>query len=124
MSLLLDTHVLLWWLEGADLEPHAAALIADPAVLVAVSAASIWEASIKQALSKLTVPGSLAEAALANGFEPLAITFAHAERAGALPPHHRDPFDRMLVAQAELEDLTLVTRDPAFDPYGVALVRG
>jgi PIN domain nuclease of toxin-antitoxin system len=124
MSLLLDTHVLLWWLEGADLAPHAAALIADPAVLVAVSAASIWEASIKQALSKLTVPGSLAEAALANGFEPLAITFAHAERAGALPPHHRDPFDRMLVAQAELEDLTLVTRDPAFDPYGVALVRG
>ena len=122
MSLLLDTHVLLWWLAGDALDDEAAARIADPATLVAVSAASVWEASIKSALGKLQVPSSLAEAAATSGFEPLPISPQHAERAGALPAHHRDPFDRMLVAQAELEGLTLVTRDPAFEPYGVSLL--
>lgn len=123
MSLLLDTHALLWWLDGTRLSDDVIERIADPGELVVVSAASIWEASIKEALGRLDVPESLASVVADEGFEPLSITFEHAERAGALPPHHRDPFDRMLAAQALLEGLTVVTHDPAFEPYGVGLLR-
>jgi PIN domain nuclease of toxin-antitoxin system len=123
VSLLLDTQALLWWLDGTRLSDTITERIADPAELVAVSAASIWEAAIKAALGKLEVPESLATAVGEEGFEPLPITLDHAERAGALPPHHRDPFDRMLIAQALAEGLTVVTHDPAFEPYGVALLR-
>jgi PIN domain nuclease of toxin-antitoxin system len=119
VSLLLDTHVLLFWLEGHDLDAEVVGRISDPGTLVVVSAASVWETAIKQALGKLDAPEPLGEAALAEGFEPLSVTFNHAERAGGLPPHHRDPFDRMLIAQAQLEDLTIVTGDPAFGPYDV-----
>ena len=123
MSLLLDTHVVLWWLEGARLEEDLVQRIADPGALVMVSAASIWEASIKAALGKLDAPDSLARAVIEEGFAPLPITFDHAARAGELPMHHRDPFDRMLVAQSEIEGLTIVTHDPAFDPYRVRILR-
>ena len=123
MSLLLDTRALLWWLDGTRLSETITERIADPGELVVVSAASIWEASIKAALGKLEVPEALATAIAEEGFELLPITFNHAERAGALPPHHRDPFDRMLVAQALVERLTVVTHDPAFEPYGVDLLR-
>jgi PIN domain nuclease of toxin-antitoxin system len=124
MSLLLDTHVLLWWLAGDPIEPAAAERISDPAVLVAVSAASIWEMAIKAGLGKLRVEGSLVDHVAAGGFEQLAISLAHAEKAGTLPLHHRDPFDRMLVAQAQLEHLTLVTRDPVFGDYEVKILAG
>lgn len=123
MSLLLDTHALLWWLEGSRLSDAVIARIADPGELVVVSAASIWEASIKAALGKLETPEALGAVVLDEGFEPLPVTFDHAELAGALPPHHRDPFDRMLIAQALVEHLTIVTHDPAFDPYGLELLR-
>jgi PIN domain nuclease of toxin-antitoxin system len=123
MSLLLDTHALLWWLAGAPLDEEASARLSDPAELVVVSAASIWEAAVKLALGKLTVPEALGQAVREEGFEPLPITFEHAERAAGLPPHHRDPFDRMLVAQAQLEDLTVVTRDSAFAAYEVPVLR-
>jgi PIN domain nuclease of toxin-antitoxin system len=123
MSLLLDTHVLLWWLEGRGLSDAVTARIADSGELVVVSAASIWEASIKAALGKLEIPEALGAVVLDEGFEPLPVTFDHAELAGTLPPHHRDPFDRMLIAQALVERLTLVTHDPAFDPYGLELLR-
>lgn len=119
-QLLLDTHPLLWWLAGARLDPAAAKRIADPANLVVVSAASVWEIAIKRRLGKVRFPGSATDEARDAGFEQLAITAAHAERAGELDLHHRDPFDRMLVAQAEREGLTLVTRDRAFAAYGVA----
>lgn len=122
MSLLLDTHALLWWLAGEPIRDEARERIADPSSLVAVSAASIWEAEIKRALGKLRIEGSLARHAVDAGFEPLPITLDHAERAGALAPHHRDPFDRMLVAQAQLESLTIVTRDPAFAAYDVTVL--
>ncbi|HEX3393456.1 MAG TPA: type II toxin-antitoxin system VapC family toxin [Acidimicrobiales bacterium] len=122
MNLLLDTHALLWWLADAPMTTEARTRIADPEALVAVSAASVWEISIKRALGKLRFEGSMAGHVADGPFEPLSISLEHAERAGALPSHHRDPFDRMLVAQAQAEQLTLVTRDPAFDAYEVALL--
>lgn len=122
MNLLLDTHALLWWLRGAPLRDEAHEAIADQTNLVAVSAASVWEASIKKALGKLRFKESLVEAVVAASFEPLAVSAAHAERAGALPPHHRDPFDRMLVAQAQVEGLTIVTRDTSFNAYDVSVL--
>lgn len=123
MNLLLDTHTLLWWLGGERLDEEAMERIADPSTVVAVSAASIWEAAAKRALGKLDIPEPLGRAAIEEGFEPLPVTFDHAELAGGLPRHHRDPFDRMLVAQAQLERLAIVTRDPAFDDYDVAVLR-
>lgn len=122
MNLLLDTHALLWWLAGARLAPMAQDQIADPTTIVAVSAASIWEAEIKRAVGKLRVDGSLPGHVAEAGFEPLPISLEHAERAGGLPLHHRDPFDRMLVAQAQAEGLMLVTRDDAFAAYEVAVL--
>ncbi len=122
MNLLLDTHTILWWLADAPLTSEAAERIADPGAVVAVSAASVWEAEIKRALGKLRMVGSIAGHSLAAGFEALPISFEHAERAGSLPSHHRDPFDRMLVAQAQLEGLTIVTRDRVFDSYDVPLL--
>ena len=121
MNLLLDTHTLLWWVGAESLAAEAMAAIADPENLVCVSAASIWEISIKQALGKLTVAGEL-ETAVADDFEPIPITFDDARRAGALPRHHRDPFDRMLVAQAQARELVLVSRDPALDCYDVPIL--
>lgn len=122
MNLLLDTHALLWWLGGAPLVEEATEHIADPEAMVAVSAASVWEAEIKRALGKLRIEGSIARHAMEAGFESLPISLEHAERAGALPPHHRDLFDRMLVAQAQIEGLVIVTRDQAFADYDVALL--
>ena len=122
MNLLLDTHALLWWVGGESLSTEAASAIADPENLVCVSAASVWEIGIKEALGKLSVEGDL-DGILAEDFEPIPITFDDARRAGALPRHHRDPFDRMLVAQALGRELTLVSRDSRMDPYGVPILR-
>lgn len=123
MSLLLDTHALLWWLADEELTPAARTAIAAPENVVAVSAASVWEISIKRALGKVQVGDDLLEVVAASGFEALDIGLDHAEVAGALPPHHRDPFDRMLIAQAQSLDLVIVTRDRAFDRYDVAVMR-
>jgi PIN domain nuclease of toxin-antitoxin system len=122
VRLLLDTHVYLWWLSGDPRMPDAvAARISDTATLVHVSAASIWEAAVKAGLGKLDLGGADLVAEIpANGFDELPVTGRHAATAGALPQHHPDPFDRMLVAQAQLEDLTLVTADSRMDAYDVA----
>ena len=123
MRVLLDTHVLLWALMGDDrLAVTTVDLIEDPANEVRASAASAWEIAIKQAVGRLDAPADLAAAIDATGFAPLAITVDHALRAGDLPPHHRDPFDRMLVAQAQAEGLTIVTRDEQIGRYDVATV--
>ena len=120
MRLLLDAHTLLWWLaDDPELGPEARALIADPANDVLVSAATVWEISIKQALGKLEAPSALVEALSEAGFAEVPVTGVDGERAGALDPHHRDPFDRMLVAQADRLEALIVTRDPAFVPYRV-----
>ncbi len=124
MRILLDTHALLWWLEDHPALSRAAyAAIADRETTVAVSAASVWEISTKQKLGRLRIPvddvvGSLA----ANRLDGLPITPEHAWAAGQLPLRHRDPFDRMLVAQAQLEGLTIVTRDPEIARYQVAIL--
>lgn len=119
MNLLLDTHALLWWLNGDPLVPEARNAVADPTNRVCVSSASIWEIAIKQALGKLEVEGSIAAAAIEDRFEPLPVSFEHAEAVSRLPGHHRDPFDRLLVAQAQTEALTIVTRDERIPAYDV-----
>jgi PIN domain nuclease of toxin-antitoxin system len=120
VSLILDTHVLLWWI-GNDSSLAAAArqAIADPDVRVFVSAASAWEIMFKKSTGKLDAPNDLDQQVARHEFEPLAITLAHALAAGSLPLHHKDPFDRMLVAQAMAEGLTIITRDPRIRQYGV-----
>ncbi len=120
MRLLHDTHTLLWWLSNdPSLTQVARAAIARPEADVAVSAASAWEVAIKSALGKLSAPQDLEAQLTRHRFSPLAVTVAHALMAGALPRHHEDPFDRMLVAQARVEGMTLVTRDPRIGLYGV-----
>jgi PIN domain nuclease of toxin-antitoxin system len=123
VRLLLDTHALLWWLsDDPSLSEVARAAIATPDADVAVSAASAWEISIKSGLGKLTAPDDLEAQLVRHQFTPLAISPAHALVAGSLPRHHDDPFDRMLIAQARLEGMTLVTRDARIGRYGVATV--
>jgi PIN domain nuclease of toxin-antitoxin system len=122
VRLLLDTHALLWWLADEGLGPQARDAIADPDNLVAVSAASAWEISIKKALGKLAAPDDLEQQIQAGGFTALPISVAHAIAAGRLARHHEDPFDRVLIAQAITEGMTIVTRDKRFDDYAVALL--
>ena len=118
LNLLLDTHILLWWLaQDARLTKRAQAAITD-ADKVYVSAASAWEIAIKITLGKLRAPDDLKIQMDASGFLELPISIAHAAAAGKLPPHHTDPFDRLLIAQAELESLTLLTSDRALKAYG------
>lgn len=123
MKLLLDTHALLWWLTDDDrLSPAARLAVADESNEIFVSAASAWEIATKQRLGKLDqVPEAtrrFGELVAADGFAHLAITHLHALRAGAYGTAHRDPFDRMLAAQSEIESLALVTCDAAFRAFG------
>ena len=120
MNLLLDTHAFIWWIDaGRPLASEAQEAIADPGAIVAVSAASAWEIAIKRATGKLDAPAGLADEITVHGFVPLPITVQHTEAAGDLPLHHRDPFDRLIIAQARAEGLRVVTRDPAFTAYDV-----
>lgn len=118
--LLLDTHVLLWWLaDDRRLGESTRSLIADAANQIFVSAASAWEISIKMALGKIDAPSDLADVVEEEGFDRLSISFFHGQRAGSLPNIHRDPFDRMLVAQGQAEGLDIVTADQTIPKYGI-----
>ena len=121
MRLLLDSHILLWWLaDNPSLPAAARRAIANPRSEIFVSAASVWELAIKAALGRLVFPTATIAEALANeGFLPLGMEVAHAVAAAALPLHHHDPFDRMLIAQAQLEGLMLVTVDEIARRYDV-----
>lgn len=120
LRLLLDTHAFLWWLADApQLGDSARKAIGDERNDVFVSAATGWEIAIKRAVGKLQAPENLDAMLEESGFSHLPITFFHGEQAGALPMHHRDPFDRMLIAQAQAEGLVIVTRDPYIPRYGV-----
>jgi PIN domain nuclease of toxin-antitoxin system len=122
--LLLDTHVFLWWLENNPrLGSQAVAAIANDSAHVFVSAVTAWEIEIKRALGKLNAPEDLSAAVTAKGFTHLPITFAHGASAGRLPLHHRDPFDRMLIAQAQVEDLEVVSADANFEFYDITRLR-
>lgn len=123
MRLLLDTHALLWWLsDDPVLSQVARAAIARPEADVAVSAASAREMAIKRSLGKLTAPDDLDEELSRHRFTTVPVTVSHALLAGSLPRHHDDPFDRMLVAQARMERMTVVTRDPRLGMYGVPTI--
>lgn len=120
MKLLLDTHVLLWWLDDpAQLSAAARDAIQDGANMVFVSAATAWEIVIKRELGKLNAPDNLDEVLRQCQFTPLVMTVAHALTVQSLPARHRDPFDRMLIAQARAERMTLVTRDPKILEYAM-----
>lgn len=123
MNLLLDTHVLIWWiLNSRKLGRRARAVISRSAAGVFISAVSVWEISIKVPKGRLTLREPLdgyLPSLFENGFRPLPINIAHALAIRTLPPHHGDPFDRMLIAQAQCERLTLVTVDPLISAYGV-----
>jgi PIN domain nuclease of toxin-antitoxin system len=124
VRLLLDTHAFLWWLAGDEqLSLAAREAAADESNAVLVSAASAWEITTKHRLGKLegarSIVADLDGAVAGQGFEALAISLRHAQAAGSLPGPHRDPFDRMLIAQAMLDDLVLVSNEEPFDAYGV-----
>ena len=124
MRLLLDTHAWLWWLtDDRRLGRRARQAISNPRSEVYVSAASAWEVAIKEALGKLRLGKANLEAEIAaNGFLELTVRIRHALIAGRLPSVHDDPFDRMLVAQAQAEELAVVTADPVFERYGIQVV--
>jgi len=123
MNLLLDTHILLWWLDdNASLSVNARQAIADTDNLIILSAAVIWEIRIKQAIGKLKIAPNFYDVIKEQGFEMLPITSDHAYAVGDLPKHHRDPFDRILIAQALLEGFTLVTNDAVFNKYAIPLL--
>ena len=116
--LLLDTHAFLWWRADDPRLGAAAREAIAVADLVHLSAASVWEAGIKIRLGRLRLPEPFAKGVADSGFSELPIRFAHAERAAELPPHHGDPFDRLLVSQALAEPLRLVTADKVLVKYG------
>lgn len=124
MRYLLDTHVLLWWIDDdPKLRTDTRKTVTNPDHDIVVSAASIWEAAIKRAVGKLCFETPvLLDTLRRGGLRVLPITAQHALAAGDLPRHHDDPFDRMLVAQAMAEDLTVITRDVRLRAYPVAII--
>jgi PIN domain nuclease of toxin-antitoxin system len=122
LKLLLDTHILLWWLDAdPQLSKEAVRLIREPENTIFVSAVSLWEIWLKQSLGKLRLPANFLERLAAESFESLPLTAAHTARIGSMEWVHRDPFDRMLIAQAEAENLLLLTADEILAGYGAAV---
>jgi PIN domain nuclease of toxin-antitoxin system len=123
VKLLLDTHAALWWLaDDARIGRDAERELSDDTNRVLLSAAVVWEVAIKRSLGKLKAPADLAQTLLNAGAQPLQVTLEHAAAVEALPWHHRDPFDRLLVSQALTEGAVLVSQDERLQPYGVSLV--
>jgi PIN domain nuclease of toxin-antitoxin system len=125
VRLLVDTHFLVWWAAGRRIPKQAASIIQDPANEIYASAASVWEIAIKVGLGRLDVdPAELARALDDGGFKPLPVTAHHAIAVAALPAFHRDPFDRLLVAQSKVEHLSLLTQDKVLAEYGAMVIQG
>ncbi len=123
MNLLLDTHAVLWWLsDDPALSDAARSAIADPENTVFLSAVVVWEIRIKQGVGKLDLPEDFGEVLAQQHFPELPITVQHADTIAVLPAIHRDPFDRLLVAQAMVEKMTIVTRDPWIADYGIDII--
>jgi PIN domain nuclease of toxin-antitoxin system len=125
VRVLVDTHFLVWWAAGRKIPQQAASLIQDPANDLYASAASVWEIAIKVGLGRIDVdPAELVRALEAGGFIALPVTTQHAIAVAALPEIHRDPFDRLLVAQSRVENLCLLTQDQVLEGYGAMIMRG
>jgi PIN domain nuclease of toxin-antitoxin system len=123
VKLLLDTHAALWFLSGDDrLGENARRHLVDGTNRVLLSAAVVWEIAIKRSLGKLTAPDEYLSLLLDAGVQPLAVSIDHAAAVEDLPPHHRDPFDRMLVSQANIAGGAIVSRDDALRAYEVTLI--
>jgi PIN domain nuclease of toxin-antitoxin system len=123
VKLLLDTHAALWWLADDDrIGEEIIRHLTDDTNQVLISAVVVWEVAIKRSLGKLEAPEDLAPTLLSAGAQPLPVTLEHAAAVEQLPWHHRDPFDRLLVAQALTEDAAIVSRDEPLSEYGVAIV--
>jgi PIN domain nuclease of toxin-antitoxin system len=127
VALLLDTHAFLWWVEDSPrLSRKARAAIGKPEETCYLSLGSCWEMAIKISLGRLKIEGSvdrfIAEHMAASGMQPLPVRLPHLARVATLPFHHRDPFDRLLAAQALVEDLTVVSTDPVFKRYGISRI--
>lgn len=124
MRFLLDTHALLWWLADPDrLSAESRDAIMKSSNDIYVSAASAWEIAIKKRIGKLQAPDDLEVQIDENRFTPLPVEIRHGLAVERLPPIHRDPFDRMLVIQAQLEDLTVITRDEIIPEYGISVFK-
>jgi PIN domain nuclease of toxin-antitoxin system len=123
MKLLLDTHILLWWLtQDQKLSQTAIDTIADSDNIIFISAATAWEIAVKKMIGKLEAPDDLPIALAANDFLELPITIEHSQKLYQLPLHHHDPFDRIMVAQAIAEDLTFMTRDTKISLYEIKII--
>jgi PIN domain nuclease of toxin-antitoxin system len=123
VRLLLDTHALLWWLDDSPRLPRSAREgIRDPDNLVYLSAVTAWEITVKSTLGKLVIPSDWTDVVADSAFRKLDVSWAHAIEVGRLPEIHRDPFDRLLVAQARIEGLTLVTHDESIARYGTPIL--
>jgi len=123
MNLLLDTRVLLWWLaDDPKLSEAARKAIADPENTVFLSAVVIWEIRIKQGIGKLVLPENFSQVLKRQGFSELPISLRHADEVASLAPVHKDPFERLLVAQARVEKMTIITRDSFIADYGIDIV--
>jgi PIN domain nuclease of toxin-antitoxin system len=122
MRLLVDTQVFLWWRTNSPRREEEARQAIARAEVVLLSAASAWEIAIRVGLGKLRIPGPLEEAVEASGFGKLSIDFRHSVAVSTLPPHHSDPVDRMLIAQAQGDGLTVVTHDRQFEPYRIPIL--
>lgn len=123
MRVLVDTHLVLWALnDDPRLKPHHRRLLGGPETELVVSAATLWEIAIKRQLGKLDAPDSIEDILLASGCRPLPISWRHATEAGSLPAIHADPFDRLLIAQARIEQMVLATGDARIAAYDVETV--
>ncbi len=123
MNLILDTHIILWWMDDNRLLPQKYRLaIEDENNICFVSAASVWEISIKSAIGKLDIPDNYMEVLFDQNFKEIPISWQHARKVRYLPMHHKDPFDRLLIAQAIVEDLTLLSIDKIISKYDVELL--
>jgi len=125
VNCIIDTHVLLWWLSDDPLLPaNFKKIIENTDNICFISAASIWEISIKSSIGKLEIPGKYLDILREQGFHDLPVYWEHADKAGTLPFHHRDPFDRLIIAQAMIEELTILTTDKRIPLYKVKTLSG
>jgi len=125
MNYLLDTHIILWWLTDPNqIAPKARKIISDRKQKIYLSSASFWEMAIKKSIGKLTLPNNILEILIHTGFELLPITTQEALSVADLPLLHMDPFDRMLIMQAKLNDLVFITRDEKLTDYPIITLKG